>query len=387
MIPVAVVTDDEGYVERLREWCGTSCLFTPLTIARAERERVIADLVAMSPTVIVAGPTPDGTELHALVTDLDRGAPQASILAVCRPGQDLVDYFRAGAAEALRSDALADEIQTAIQQTVDRTRRRSGANPAIVDGGDRGGRLVVVLCPKGGVGKTTVSTNLAVTLAMAHPGQVALVDLDLQFGDVGQVLNLPVDNTIADVGADGVVDVRALKVSLTQHSSGLLVLAAPNDLSIADDITPARLKAIIVRLVEQFPMVIVDTAAGIDDTTLAAVEQATDLLFVTTTDVTSLRSTTRLIEALDTLGLTGQHRHTVVNRANSRLGVSLADIERAIGMPITATVPSSTSLASAANQGASLREINPRDKALRSLTELAEQFLPSASPRPKRWRR
>jgi pilus assembly protein CpaE len=387
MIPVAIVTDDERYVERLREWCGTSCLFTPLTIDRAERERVMADLAAMSPTVVIAGPTPDGNELHALVADLDRGAHGASILTVCRPGQDLVDYFRAGAAEAIRSDALSDEITTAIQRTVDRTRRRFGVAGS-TGAEERSGRLVVVLCPKGGVGKTTVSTNLAVSLAMAHPGQVALIDLDLQFGDVGQVLNLPADNTIADIATDGVVDIRALKVSLIQHHSGLLTLAAPNHLTSADDITPSRLKAIIVRLVEQFPMVVVDTAAGVDETTLAAVEQATDLLFVTTTDLTAIRSTTRLLEAFDTLGLTGQHRHVVVNRANSRLGMSLPDIERTIGLPITATVPSSTALASAANQGASLREINPRDKALRSLTELAEHFLPSvAGSSPKRWRR
>jgi hypothetical protein len=100
-------------------------------------------------------------------------------------------------------------------------------------------RVVISLCPKGGAGKTTVSTNLALGLAHAAPGEVVIIDLDLQFGDVSSALGLNFEHSFADAIRDfEKLDAPALKAYLTPHPTGLFVLCAPATPTEADDLTP-----------------------------------------------------------------------------------------------------------------------------------------------------
>lgn len=251
-------------------------------------------------------------------------------------------------------------------------------------------RTVTVLAAKGGCGKTTVSVNLATSLATAHPGEVVLVDLDLQFGDCATVLGLAPERSTIDA-------IRALdrgetpKLCLTAHSSSLWLLAAPEHPALADELTAEHTSALLARLRADFRYVIVDTAAGMDEHTLAALEYAEELVVLTSTDVTAVRNARKTLEALDAIDAISQHRTLVVNRADPVSGVSVADVEAALGIEAVIVIPASTDIPWSTNAGVPVCLAKPSSPTALALTALArlvtgEQDQTSARPR-RRWRR
>jgi pilus assembly protein CpaE len=240
-----------------------------------------------------------------------------------------------------------------------------------------------VLSPKGGAGKTTIATNLALALAERQPGSTALVDLDLQFGDVSAALQIVPEHTLADVGrVIEEIDTTMLKVFLSRHRSGLFVLCAPEAPGEADEITSAATTEALRRLSTDLHHVVVDTAAGLDEQALGAIELSTDLVFVCTLDVVGIRSLRKEVEALDALGMTTQRRHLVVNRADHRIGLSVSDVEGAIGMEAAATVPSSTAIALSMNSGSPVVENDRRSPVGRTLVALADRFVDGVEAAP-----
>jgi len=236
-------------------------------------------------------------------------------------------------------------------------------------------RRIAVVGPKGGAGKTMIAVNLAVDLAKTNPGDVALIDLDLQFGDVPSSLQLEPENTISDVvRSQGPLDGTALKVFLTEHSSSLWVLAGPEQPEHADDIAPGIAGRVIDVLAEEFPLVVIDTSAGVDEPTLAAVEHATDLLLVSTMDVSSIRALRKELDVLEKLGITEPRRHLVLNRADSKVGLNVRDVEAVLGMAVDLAIPSSRTVPLAVNHGVPLIESDPRGPVTRQLEAFAARF-------------
>ena len=164
--------------------------------------------------------------------------------------------------------------------------------------------MINVMSPKGGVGKTTVSTNIAVGLAQREPGSTVIVDLDVQFGDVASALDLEPTHFIGDVvhGAAR-YDAMVLKTFLTQHKTGLYVICAPNSPAEADAITPEDVTHLLEMLTAEFRYVVLDTAPGMSDTTLAALDATTDLVLLTSMDVPGVRGMRKELDTLATLGV------------------------------------------------------------------------------------
>ena len=160
-----------------------------------------------------------------------------------------------------------------------------------------------MISPKGGSGKTAISSNLAVALAQRHPGRVVAVDLDVQFGDLGTALSLTPEHTLAQLARTSQIDATTVKLFLTPYEHGLYVLAGANDPVDADSIGHAHVSAVLPLLAQNFDYVVVDTPAGLDERTLAAIECATDLLLVSSLDVTSIRSLRKALDALDQMGV------------------------------------------------------------------------------------
>lgn len=251
----------------------------------------------------------------------------------------------------------------------------------------RRSKVIVVVSPKGGAGKTAVSSNLSVALAQRHPGRVVAVDLDVQFGDLGLALSLTPEHTLAQLARASQIDATTLKLHLTPAPDGLFVLAGANDPVDADSIGHAHVSQVLAMLAQNFDFVVVDTPAGLDELTLAALECATDLLLVSSLDVTSIRSLRKALDAFDHLGISAGRR-LLLNRADSKVGLNPSDAEDVMGMKIACSIPSSREIPLSLNLGTPVVMSEPKSAVARQLQQLALLYAPiDAVPARKGWRR
>jgi pilus assembly protein CpaE len=245
------------------------------------------------------------------------------------------------------------------------------------------GKVIVVVSPKGGSGKTAIASNLSVALSQRHPGEVVAVDLDVQFGDLGTALALQPERTIAQLARTDEINATTAKLFLTPYD-GLFVLAGADTPAEADAVTTAHISTVLPLLAQEFAYVVVDTPAGLDERTLSALECATDLLVVSSLDVNSIRSLRKAIDALDRIGITAA-RTFVLNRADAKVGLDVADAEEAVGMKADVQVPSSREIPMAMNIGTPVVKSVPRAQVSKRIQQLAQRFAPlSDDDKPKR---
>lgn len=306
----------------------------------------------------------------------DRDHPDISVALVASPDRDVWrDAIRAGVRDVIEPARVDLDLPVAIRRAAERTERVRELATVSTTTTPTTGRVVVVVSPKGGSGKTMVSSNIAVALAGGGEEPVALVDLDVQFGDSASALGLSGERSIDQLIAAGPVDSTALKVHLSPHEpSGTFVLCGPTSPEGGDEITPEHTARVVDLLAADFGFVVVDTPAGLDERTLVALEQATDIVFVTSTDVSSIRSMAKEVALLRRLGLLDAEQHFVLNRADAKVGVDIADVEAALGMTTDATVPSSRAVPLSMNQGRPIVLDAPTTPAARALSGLADRI-------------
>ena len=266
-------------------------------------------------------------------------------------------------------ERISGELLNALEKGVAR-RRRASEGPRMAQG-----RMVVVVGPKGGVGKTLVATNLAVALAEAGE-RVALLDLDLQFGDVGLVLGLPPDRTLYDlVTSGGSIDTEKLRDYLAIHESGAQVLQAPArpDQAAIVDVDFLRQLFTVLRGTEDW--VVVDSSPGFTPEVIAAIDSATDICVVGTVDAASLKNMKLGLETLELMGVEPGTLKLVLNRADSRVGITPADAEAVAGRPVDVLIPSHRDVAKSANDGRPVIMAHPNSEAARALRGLAHEYV------------
>jgi pilus assembly protein CpaE len=337
---------------------------------------VATDLTAGGPDIVAFGPDVPLDTALGVARHLDRSNPEVTVILVTKPTGKLWEQaMKAGVDVVLTPDALADEVRDEFERALEAAERRRANVTAEADDPSRGHRVIVVISPKGGAGKSVVSSNLAVGLAQAAPGKVAIVDLDLQFGDVAGSLQLIPDHTMADVAQlNGHLDLTSLKVYLTPHAGSLYALCAPDSPVDGEQISVDLIGKVLGLLSEEFRFVVVDTSGGISEHTLAALEVATDFVFVGAMDVPSVRSLRKEVEALDALGMTQQKRHFVLNRSDTRVGLDRGDVEATIGLSVDVAIPSSRAIPVSFNQGQPIVSADPRSPVARELMKLVARF-------------
>lgn len=366
----------------LRRWYNQTALDDPAGAVR--------DIARNDPEVVGVGPgVPLETGLH-LAWEFERAHPEVAVLIVTEPSPDVWEQaLRAGARDVVDPEGPDDQVARSFALALETAGRRRSLLLADPGGPRPSGRVITVVSPKGGSGKTVMASNLGVGLARLHPGQVALVDLDLQFGDLANVLLLMPENTLADAAWGlGRLDGTTLKVFLTPHASELYVLCAPDDPAQGEAITAAQAAQAIELLSAEFPYVVVDTASGLTEHTLAALELSTDMVLVCDMDVSSVQALRKQIEALDRLSMSAARRHLVLNRADSKVGLDPNDISATLGMVVDVRVPSSRVVPLSCNRGSPVLESDPRASVSKALAELVQRFavVPARSGGWLRWR-
>ena len=379
MSRVAIITPDEAYEQKVGsaapDLAGPGLRRWKEEYSRIDPVKVVVDTAGEGIDVVCIGPgLPDELVLE-LASAFDRERPELCVLLAADASRQLWrEAARVGVRDIVAPDAEPDLLRRALERALETVDRRRANLIADAPPERPRSRVITVLSPKGGAGKTTVATNLAVGLAGTMGGKVALVDLDVQFGDVAAALQLSPTHTMAHVASAGAIEATLLKVLLTPHASGLYALCGAESPAEGDDVTHGHASETLRLLAREFAVVVVDTPAGIDERTLAAIELSTDLLLVCTSDVASVRSLRKELDALDQLGMTGPRRHFVLNRADARVGLEPADVESAVGMKAMLSLPSSRSVPLSMNLGSPVVESEPRSPVARQFQQLVEQF-------------
>ncbi|MEV8129938.1 AAA family ATPase [Pseudarthrobacter oxydans] len=331
------------------------------------------------PEVLIIGPDVPYEEALRFAKVFDVQLPGLSLVLVSDIEPSfLVHAMRAGIRDILSPQADAAEIRVLLERACQSfaTRHRSPETQAADNGGK--GLVIGVFSPKGGVGKTTLATNIAIGLGQIAPMSVVIVDLDLQFGDVASGLYLNPEHTVTDaVTPAAAQDSLVLKAFLTVHPAGIYALCAPPNPVDADHITPEQVTRLLEQLAQEFQYVVLDTAPGMPEIGLAAMEQCTDVVWVSAMDIPSLRGLRSGLEVLRQLEIMPESRHVVLNMADAKAGLNVRDVESTIGAPVDVSVPRSRAVALSTNRGIPVLQESKKDPAVKSLRQLVERFNPA----------
>ncbi len=260
--------------------------------------------------------------------------------------------LRSGVREVVSPEDLPG-LGQACRRSLDVSRRMVGVNGQTEQ--HTGGRVVTVFAAKGGCGKTTIATNLAVALAERGRRSVCILDLDLEFGDVAIAMQLMPTRTIVDaVAMCGSMDETGVASLLTPHSPGVDCLLAPLEPGEASKIPVAVVTELLRTLRSMFDYVVIDSPPAFTEHVLAAFDVSDSYILLATLDIPALKNLRLTLDMLDMLGYPRESWHVVLNRSDSKVGLSVADVERTLRVPIAAQVPSSRSVSASINKGVPL---------------------------------
>ena len=348
--------------------------------------KLLPDIVLMD----INMPDMDGIAATEL---LAARVPNSAVVMMSVQGE--ADYLRrsmlAGAREFLVKPFSSDELAAAIRQVHSREQEKMGRMAvAAVERAPvvarEPGRVVAVFSPKGGVGRTTIAVNTAVAAALEPGREVVLVDGSFQFGDVGVLLNLnPKNKSIADVVPELEVggEPDSLDSFVITHSSGLRVLLAPPSPEMAELVTPSAIRRVLEILRARADLVVVDCSAAFSDSTLAILDTADVILTVLTLEITSIKNMRLFLEVAEQLGYPADKMELVLNRADSALGIRVADVEHSIGRKVDHTVVSDgRSVVYALNRGVPFFVSNREAQVSQDVLRLARALLGASEAAP-----
>jgi pilus assembly protein CpaE len=366
----------------------------------AAREAVEQPLVAAGHTVSVAEDV-DGALAqaadHQLVV-IDQLTPPAAALETCRriratpalasipiiciaDADDVearIAFLEAGADDVVARPFDGRELEIRVEALLLRSQRSKELSAAVSVPGilaASGRRKVAVFAPKGGVGSTTIAVNVATAKARVAPDKVAIIDLDLQFGQVATFLDVTPRQTLADVVRDeqALREPELLRTYATRHDAGLHVLAAPGSPDLASLVEAKHVEQVLRTALGTYDFLVIDAGSTVDERTMTALEQADTVIFPVYPEIGALKALHALVDHLGEAGTVAGKATYVLNNLFAREILKLRDVEMSLGTKVALELPYDPFIyLKAVNEGRPVVLGAPRSAAAERLTKLSE---------------
>ena len=367
----------DGIRDAVGEVLGTANSFDELTVLLRNDPEV---------STVILGPSVDGDAAMDFAERSRSSNPTLGVVLVRRRIDAVL------LAQALRSGVREVVSERDLPGLGEATARSKALTNALRHPDDAGresedsalGHLYTVFSPKGGAGKTTFSVNVAVGLA-SRGYRTLLIDLDLAFGDVPISLGLRPEHDFEEAVAMGErLDAAALKRLVTPHESGLHILAPPTDPGVAERVSIALVRRLIGVAMREYQYVIVDTAPQMDERSLTVMENSDTVFMLTTLDIPSLKNLKIALETLRIVNFAMDRVRVVMNRADSKVGLDAGEVERTLGVPIVAFIPSSRHVPASTNRGVPIVTDEPKSPVAVAFNRLISHEIVKETPRAER---
>ncbi len=389
MSRVVLAGADEDLILRVKEAAEGDVTVLPPGRRPGDPARLFEQLVdGELPDVLLVGPHAPAPEVLTLASRLDVQSPGIAVVLMAEPSPQMWQAaMRAGIRDLLDPAAGVDEIRAAVERAAQAAAGRRRVLRPASETERYAGRVITIASPKGGVGKTTVSTNHAIGLTAHAPQSTVLVDLDVQFGDVASALSLVPEYTLPDaVHGPASEDTMVLKTFLTQHPSGLYAVCGAESPAAGDTVSGEDVTRLLASLAREFRYVVVDTAPGLSEQTLAALDRASDVVMLTSMDVPGVRGLRKELDVLRELAMIPAGRHVVMNFADPKGGLSVRDVETTIGTGVDVVLPRSKAVPASTNRGVPILESHRRDPMAKEMRRLVSRFAATPLMRPGKYR-
>ncbi len=280
----------------------------------------------------------------------------------------IIEVMRAGAKEFVPVPIIKNEFFEAIKKLVTEMNEPVKKNKC---------KIISVFSNKGGIGKTSLATNLALELAKITKENIALIDLNFQMGDITTFLDLKPSFNISYMleNLDKINETFLLSTLERYKSTSLYVLADPPYFKQADNIQPRQITRLFDTLKETFSYIIVDAEASFDGKNIAALDNSDLIMLVTVANLPALRNTQRCLELFEKLGYDREKIKIVVNRYMENDEIKEVDIEKVLSKDIYWKIPNNYfAIMSAINKGIPVSDVNDTTNVSQSYKKLAQQI-------------
>ena len=342
-------------------------------------EEAIAQAKTLRPDVVLMDINMPGMDGIEATERLSLEVPEASIIIMSVQGEQ--EYLRrammAGAKNYLTKPFTGDELIHAAKDAFTRDRKMRDALRGKA-GEKKQGKVISIFSGKGGVGKTTLAVNLAVALASRPSAKVAIVDADIQFGDVALTLNVLPRSTMADVVAEkDHLDDNTLAAYMTVYSDQLHVLAAPLRPEQAESVSGKLVGAVLKQLRQSYDLILVDTASAFNEATIAALDAADEVLVLAALDLLTVKNTKLALEIMQSLGYADEKIMLVLNRSTPEGGIEAKEVETTLKRTFATAIPTDgKTVVGALNKGIPFVLSHPAAAVSQQITSIAAMVAP-----------